>query len=483
MNSDDLNKKNKPSGYIRDTIAAISSGLSKSGIGVIRVSGLDSRHIVESIFTSKSGNGIKLSEPQHIYYGFIRNVSRETSDEVLVLNMPAPHSFTGEDVVEIDCHGGILMMQQVLEAVILAGARNAEPGEFTKRAFLNGRIDLAQAESVIDIINAVNDNAIRSSVSQLGGRLSKQIRTLREDILEQAAFIEAALDDPEHYSLDGYADKLKIKADDICTRLDRLISGFERGRRITNGIETVILGRPNAGKSSLMNALLGEDRAIVTRTPGTTRDAIRETVTIGNVTLKLTDTAGLRKSEDEIEQIGINKALDNAERAELILCVADGADTDNSKQELQEIITLTAAKKAEKIYIINKTDIADESSIQELISLIEETDYSEGKRIIKLSAMTGDGIEELSNAIEEMFKIGNISYNDDAVVSSVRHLELLNKARTSMNDLKNSLSMGLPEDFYSIDLMNAYKALGEIIGESVDEDLINEIFSKFCMGK
>ncbi len=483
MNSNDLRKKDTGSGYIRDTIAAISSGLSKSGIGVIRVSGPDSRNIVESIFTSKSRKKIKLQEPRHIYYGFINNVSRETSDEVLVLNMPAPHSFTGEDVVEIDCHGGVFVMQQVLEAVLTAGARNAEPGEFTKRAFLNGRIDLAQAESVIDIINADNYNAVRNSVSQLGGKLSEQINSLRAIILEQAAFIEAALDDPEHYSLDGYADILKKQANDISLKLDKLISGFERGRHITNGIETVILGKPNAGKSSLMNAMLGEDRAIVTGQPGTTRDSIRETLTIGNITLRLTDTAGLRESNDEIEQIGVNKALDSAERAELILCVIDGNDKDNMRQKLRELIEIAASKEAEKIYVINKTDIADESAIEEIISLIEDIDSSAKKHIIRISALTGEGIDILGKEIEAMFELGSIFYNDDAIVSSTRHLELLTKARSSINDLKNSLSTGLPEDFYSIDLMNAYKALGEIIGESVDEDLINEIFSKFCMGK
>ena len=470
-------------GNKNDTIAAISSGTTRSGIGVIRVSGPDSRNVVEKIFTTKSGRPVKLNKPSHIYYGFLHNVSRETSDEVLVLNMPAPHSFTREDVVEIDCHGGTLMMQRVLEAVLEAGTRHAEPGEFTKRAFLNGRIDLAQAESVIDIINASNDNAIRTSVAQLGGRLSGQIRKFRSDILEQAAFIEAALDDPEHYSLEGYADKLAVKVDEIILKLSDLISSFERGRHITDGIESVILGRPNAGKSSLMNAILGEDRAIVTKIPGTTRDTISEYVTIGDATLKLTDTAGIRESSDEVERIGIDKALNNADKAELILCVIDGADSMQNSDEILSLIKLCASKTSPKIYIINKTDIADEQYVSHLRSLIEENDLSCDKRIVFLSAKTGEGLELLCREIEDMFDLGHIAYNDDAIVTSVRHLELLENALQSMNDLKDTIAAGMTEDFFSIDLMNAYSALGEIIGEDVDEDLINEIFSKFCMGK
>lgn len=546
-----------------DTIAAISSGLTKSGIGVIRVSGPDSRSIVEKIFTTRSGRPIKLSEPSHIYYGFLHNVSRETSDEVLVLNMPAPHSFTGEDVVEIDCHGGILMMQRVLEAVVEQGAEHAEPGEFTKRAFLNGRIDLAQAESVIDIINAGNDEAIKTSVSQLGGNLSHYIHKLREKILHEAAFIEAALDDPEHYSLDGYKDNLNCVADDVITELEKLISGFDRGRHISNGIETVIIGRPNAGKSSLMNALLGEERAIVTQVPGTTRDTISEMLSVGSVMLRLTDTAGLRESSDEVERIGIERTLANADNAELILCVIDGTDAkhdaeyaseydskfhtefglkyklqhnleqnseegiekasekdpeegvekasnnyseegvektsekyseeDSAKEsvkeflkspdQLESLIRLAASKKCASIYIINKTDIADEADISLIRKMIDEIDTSPNKLINEISAKNGSGVEQLCKSIEQLFGMGEISYSDNVIVTSARHADLLKSALDSMLELKNSINLGMSEDFYSVDLMNAYAALGRIIGEDVDEDLVNEIFSKFCMGK
>lgn len=469
--------------YNNDTIAAISSGLTKSGVGVIRISGPDSREIVEKIFTAKSGKPIELSEPSHIYYGFIHNVSRETSDEVLVLNMPAPHSFTGEDVVEVDCHGGILMMQRALEAIIDAGARNAEPGEFTKRAFLNGRMDLAQAEAVIDVINAGNDNAIRNSMSQLGGSLSEQIKALRETILEQAAYIEAALDDPEHYSLDGYSASLEQIADKLIVKIDKLVQGFDRGRHINNGIDTVIIGRPNAGKSSLMNAILGEDRAIVTQIPGTTRDTISEIVSLGNVMLRLTDTAGLRESKDEAERIGIDKALDNAKRAELILCVIDGSDAKKDDNDIRELIGFCASNKAARIYIINKTDIAESRNLEAIKALINEVDPDTDKSVVELSARTRDGLEQLDRVIERMFNLGNIAFSDDVIITSARHLELIKKAAESLRELKRTLLLGLTEDFYSIDLMNAYDYLGNIIGENTDEDLINEIFSKFCMGK
>ena len=349
-----------------ETIAAISSGMTKSGIGIIRVSGPESREVVEKIFRSKSGKEIKLTEPSHIYYGYIGNVSRETYDEVLVLNMPAPHSFTGEDVVEIDCHGGILVMRRALEAIIEAGARNAEPGEFTKRAFLNGRIDLSQAEAIIDLINAENDNAIRNSFEQLRGSLSSEIVKLRSDILERSAYIEAALDDPEHYSLDGYAEVIRDVAYAWKDELTGLIDSFDRGRIIGNGIKTAIIGKPNAGKSSLMNAILGKERAIVTMIPGTTRDTISENISFGNINLRLTDTAGIRESDDVIEQMGVDKALENAEDADLILYVIDG--TGEFDEEERKIAEMVLSKKAHTICVINKTDAADEKNIEDVIA-------------------------------------------------------------------------------------------------------------------
>ncbi|MDO5775378.1 MAG: tRNA uridine-5-carboxymethylaminomethyl(34) synthesis GTPase MnmE [Eubacteriales bacterium] len=462
-----------------ETIAAISSGMTKSGIGIIRVSGPESRAVVEKIFRSKSGKEIKLTKPSHIYYGYIGSVSRETYDEVLVLNMPAPHSFTGEDVVEIDCHGGILVMRRALEAVIEAGARNAEPGEFTKRAFLNGRIDLSQAEAIIDLINAENDNAIRNSFEQLRGSLSSEIVKLRSDILERSAYIEAALDDPEHYSLDGYAEVIREAAYGWKDELTGLIDSFDRGRIIGNGIKTAIIGKPNAGKSSLMNAILGKERAIVTMIPGTTRDTISENISFGNINLRLTDTAGIRESDDVIEQMGVDKALENAEDADLILYVIDGtAEFDEEERKIAEMVL---SKKAHTICVINKTDAADEKNIEDIIAGLMQVNVNADTVVI--SAKEGIGINEMYKKIEAAFDMGEISENEGVIVSSVRHLELLKNTRSSIEALIVSAESGMPEDFYTVDMMDAYHALGQIIGEETEEDLINEIFSKFCMGK
>ncbi|MDO4961017.1 MAG: tRNA uridine-5-carboxymethylaminomethyl(34) synthesis GTPase MnmE [Eubacteriales bacterium] len=462
---------------MKETIAAISSGMTKSGIGIIRISGPESRSIAEKIFYKKSGAGIKLDIPSHIYYGFIKNVSRETSDEVLVLNMPAPHSFTGEDTVEIDCHGGILMMRRVLEAVLDAGARMAEPGEFTKRAFINGRIDLSQAEAVIDVINAKNDNAIRASVGQLKGELSECIKDLRSIILNKTAYIESALDDPEHYSLDGLSDELEEETEGLLETINFLIRSYDRGKIISDGINTVIIGKPNAGKSSLLNNILGEERAIVSQIPGTTRDIISETCSIGNVTLNIIDTAGIRETADTVEKIGVKKALEYADKADLILCVIDSSlPFDNSDKDIFNYIKNTDAK---VLFLLNKSDLDMCISEED----IKEAASRPAADILTISAKEGSGIERLYEYIDKMFSSGDLKFNDEMVISSIRHKQLLEKAKEALEGLRSSIETGLPEDFYTVDLMEAYGALGEIIGEEVDEDLINEIFSKFCMGK
>ncbi|MCI5792355.1 MAG: tRNA uridine-5-carboxymethylaminomethyl(34) synthesis GTPase MnmE [Lachnospiraceae bacterium] len=480
---------------INDTIAAISSGLTESGIGIIRISGSQSYEVIDRIFRTKKGNHVDLSEPNKVHYGFIvtcsgannnsssdkttidKNVSRETLDEVLVINMKAPHTYTGEDTIEIDCHGGVLMMKRILEAVTDAGARPAEPGEFTKRAFLNGRIDLSQAEAVIDLITAKNDNAIKASVSQLRGSVSDKIKEIRAKIINDTAFIEAALDDPENYSLDGFADTLRCNVEAVKNEIQDLIKSYKRGKLIREGINTVILGRPNAGKSSLLNAVLGEERAIVTKIPGTTRDTISESVSIGNVTLNLMDTAGIRRTEDEVEKIGIDRALKSAENADLILCVVDMSEA--LTDEDRELFKLVGEYNAKPLIIFNKSDLAQVVDINEAVSLLPKDKRS----YIVISAKNEYGIDELYNYIDSMFTSGEIDYNDQLVISSVRHVALLKSAHASLSGVIESIDNNMPEDMYTIDLMDAYRALGEICGEEVGEDLINEIFSKFCMGK
>ena len=451
--------------------------MTKSGIGIIRMSGPESRRIAESLLTTAGGKPVRLDVPRHIYYGFITNVSRETSDEVLVLNMPAPRSFTGEDTVEIDCHGGILMMKRVLEAVIHAGARMAEPGEFTKRAFLNGRLDLSQAEAVIDIINAKNDEAVRASVSQLRGGLSERIREIRSRILEKTAYIEAALDDPEHYSLEGYGVELRPDAEDILNEIRKLVESYGRGKYVTDGINTVILGKPNAGKSSLLNALLGEERAIVTQVPGTTRDTISESISFGNITLNLMDTAGIRETDDLVEGIGVRKALESAEQADLILCVTDISmplDRDD-----EEIFRYIGESRARVLLVLNKQDLETRVQPEEILRHL----HGVKPEYLFVSARERTGIEALFEKIDEMFGRGELDSHEESLITSFRHAELLNRAAGALDSLLDSIRDGMPEDFYTVDLMDAYTALGEIIGEETGEDLVNEIFSRFCMGK
>lgn len=462
---------------MNETIAAVSSGMTKSGIGIIRISGPESRSIAEKILSRKNGEPMILSVPRHIYYGYVKNVSRETLDEVIVLNMPGPHSYTGEDTVEIDCHGGVLMMKRVLEAVLEAGARMAEPGEFSKRAFLNGRLDLAQAEAVIDIINSRNDNAARASLSRLKGVLSDEIKDIRGIILENTAYIEAALDDPEHYSLDGFEEKLLKAAEELLLRIKKLIRSYDRGKLMTSGINTVIIGKPNAGKSSLLNALLGEDRAIVTQIPGTTRDIISESVSYNNITLNLVDTAGIRNAEDIVEKIGVRKSYECADGADLILCVMDvSAPLDENDANILKYIR---ESRSEVLFILNKNDLEQQWSFE---NISEELPDSK-KNHICISAKNNSGIEVLFDRIETMYSEEGLTENDETMIASLRHKELLEKTKRALEEVKKTIDAGMPEDLLTVDLMDAYASLGGIIGEEVNEDLVNEIFSKFCMGK
>ena len=457
---------------IKDTIAAIATAMSHSGIGIVRMSGPDSFEIIDKIFQPKK-EGKKLSNEKgySLHYGFIKD-GEDLIDEVLVLAMRGPHSYTAEDTIEIDCHGGIYVMRKILETVVKYGARVAEPGEFTKRAFLNGRIDLSQAEAVIDVINAKNEMALKSSLSQLKGSVHTKIVSLREEILYEIAFIESALDDPEHISLDEYPETLLPKVQKINQELKRLLATCDNGKFLKEGIQTVIVGKPNAGKSSLMNVLVGEERAIVTDIAGTTRDIIEEHISLNGISLNIIDTAGIRNTTDFVENIGVLKAKDYAEKADLILYVVDG--TKEMDQADEEIWPILENKKV--IILLNKSDL-DNMITKE--ALEEKFNYP----VIPISAKEETGINTLEDTLKEMFFQGELSFNDEVYITNMRHKEAIQNAFDSMKLVEGSILDGMPEDFFSIDLMNAYKALGIVIGEEIEDDLANEIFSKFCMGK
>ena len=449
----------------KDTIAAIATAMSNSGIGIVRISGAESINIVKKIYKGK-----KLTD-HAIHYGFIKD-GEETIDEVLVMVMNGPHSFTGEDTVEINCHGGVYVVKRVLETVIKAGARPAEPGEFTKRAFLNGKIDLSQAEAVIDIINSKNEYALKSSISQLKGNVQKKIQEIRAEILYHTAFIETALDDPEHISVDGYGDKLKITVDNLLDELDKLIKSSDNGRMIKEGIKTVIVGKPNAGKSSLLNVLVGEERAIVTDIEGTTRDVLEESIRLHGISLNVMDTAGIRDTEDVVEKIGVNKAKEQAEEADLVIYVVDASrELDQNDFDIMDMI-----RYKKSIILLNKTDLDTVVSKNTIKSYIE-------KPMIEISAKEEKGIEQLEETLKNMFFDGEISFNDEVYITNIRHKTALTDAFESLKKVIFSIENDMPEDFYSIDLLDAYESLGSITGETIGEDLVNEIFSKFCMGK
>ena len=455
-----------------DTIAAIATALTNSGIGIIRVSGNEAFDIVDRIFRPKNKRKkLKEEKTDTVHYGHIQD-GDEIIDEVLAIVMRGPHSYTAEDTVEIDCHGGVLVMKKILETVIKYGARMAEPGEFTKRAFLNGRIDLSQAEAVIDVINSKNNYALKSSVSQLSGSMSKKVKELREKLLFEIAFIESALDDPEHISLDGYPEKLKVTVNDMQEELNRAISTFDSGRVLSEGIRTVILGKPNAGKSSLMNVLVGEERAIVTDIAGTTRDTLEENIRLHGISLNIVDTAGIRETEDVVEKIGVDKARANADDADLLIYVVDGSCPLDEND--YQIMNLIEGRKS--IVLLNKTDL-------EMVLTPEEIKEKTGKEVVAVSAKEQRGIDLLEEKIKELFLSGEIDFNDEVMITNVRHKTAMSEALKSLSLVKQSIEDQMPEDFYSIDLMNAYEQLGTIIGESLEDDLVNEIFNKFCMGK
>lgn len=460
--------------YKNDTIAAIATAMAPSGIGIIRISGEDALIVADRIYRSADGKK-KISEcPSHtVHYGYIVD-QNEIIDEVMILIMKAPRTYTREDTVEIDCHGGVYVMKRILETVLKYGARPAEPGEFTKRAFLNGRIDLSQAESVIDVINSKNEFALQSSISQLKGSVAKQIKEIRKQVIHEIAFIESALDDPEHISLDGYPQSLHKSVDNQLKVIHRLIHTSDNGRMLKEGIHTVIVGKPNAGKSSLLNALLGENRAIVTEIAGTTRDVLEEQLNLGGIVLNVIDTAGIRDTKDIVEKIGVDKARSYAQNADLIIYVIDSS----TKLDINDFDIAEMIRDKKTIVLMNKSDLKPAVTADEIGQMIGSS-----CEILSASMKERSGITELEQLIKDMFFQGNITFNDEVYITNMRQKTALIEARDSLKMVLQSIEDGMPEDFFSIDLMSAYQSLGRILGESLEDDLVNEIFSKFCMGK
>lgn len=463
-----------------DTIAAIATAMTPSGIGIIRISGDEAVSITDRIFEAAGKKKLKDLPSHTIHYGHIKD-GEDVIDEVMILLMRAPKSYTREDTVEIDCHGGVYVMRRILETVIKYGARPAEPGEFTKRAFLNGRIDLSQAESVIDVIHAKNEFALKSSMNQLSGALSDEVKELRGQVLHEIAFIESALDDPEHISLEGYPQELEQKVTSIHSRIETLLKNSENGRILKEGISTVIVGKPNAGKSSLLNTLVGEERAIVTDIAGTTRDVLEEQMNLNGIILNIIDTAGIRSTDDVVEKIGVDKARKYLKDADLVIYVVD-TSTPLDDNDF-EIIGLLKDRKA--IILLNKSDLSPLITKTEMKEAVEKQNgrSEEPIRMISISAKEQTGIDELQQAVQEMFFSGEVTFNDQVMITNIRQKASLQEALSGLELVLQSVRDGMPEDFYSIDLMNTYEALGSIIGEAVEDDLVNEIFSKFCMGK
>lgn len=455
------------------TFAAIATAMSPGSIGIIRISGPESFEAIQKIFKPAHAARFSKMETHTVHYGHILSENGTVIDEVMVLLMRGPKSFTAEDTVEIDTHGGILVTQQVFERVLSTGVRVAEPGEFTKQAFLNGRVDLSEAEAVMDLINSKNAFAASAALSQLQGSVKNKIQSMREDILDAVAYIEAALDDPEHISLDGYTAQLKAKLEPMKTSIDRMLETYKDGAVLKEGVKTVLLGKPNAGKSSLLNALLGRERAIVTDIAGTTRDTLSEQVNIGGIGFEFTDTAGIRETQDVVETIGVERSISQAQEADLLLFVADASlPLDENDRRILQIL-----KEKKSLVLYNKTDLTPQLTIEEL------KEYCAPETILPVSAKTGEGMDAIKNRLVEMFRAGELLYNDEVLITNARHKEALENARGSLLQALEGISEDVSEDFLTIDLLDAYEALGRITGETLDDDVADRIFEKFCMGK
>lgn len=458
-----------------DTIAAISTPMGEGAIAIVRMSGPDSIKIADKLF--KSIGNKKLSEvaSHTIHYGYIVDpTTDEVVEEVMVSLMRGPKTFTKEDVVEINCHGGLASVNRLLQLTTSHGARIAEPGEFTKRAFLNGRIDLSQAEAVMDLIRAKTDRAMNVALGQMEGRLSKLIRHLRQEILETLAQVEVNIDYPEYDDVEEMTQQVMLeKSRYIKTEIDKLLQTSQQGKILREGLATVIVGRPNVGKSSLLNSLVQENKAIVTDIPGTTRDVIEEYVNVRGVPLRLLDTAGIRETEDIVERIGVEKSRKVLREADLILLVLNYAD--ELTEEDKNIFKATEGM--DFIVIVNKTDLPQK------IDLEKVSELAGNRKVITTSLVEENGVDLLEEAIASLFFEGSIEASDMTYVSNSRHISLLNQAQRAISDAIEGAENGTPVDIVQIDLTRTWEILGEIIGESVHESLINQLFSQFCLGK
>lgn len=454
-----------------DTIAAVATSFGESGINIIRISGDEALNIAKKIFVNKNHKQVEELKSRYLNYGYIVNDDGKIIDEVLLSYMKKPNTFTKEDVVEINCHGGMISSKKILELILTNKCRLAERGEFTKRAFLNGRIDLTQAEAIIDVISSKTDSNHEISMNQLEGRLSKQINTLIDEIIGLIANIEVNIDFPEYDEDVITINKVKQVSNNIISQLDRLINTADTGKIYKEGIKTVILGKPNVGKSSLMNFLLNENRAIVTDIAGTTRDTIEEYVNISGIPLKIVDTAGIRDTEDKVEKIGVQKAINKIEEADLIIMVLDSSRA--LEEEDKKIIEYVKNKKV--IYVKNKTDLENKLDLSNY-------EYIENK-IINISVANNEGLEDIINNIKSLFFSGKISVSDDLIINNLRHKNLLIEAKKNLEDVLESINNNMTIDFIEIDLKNCMENLGLIVGKAVSEDLVDKIFSDFCIGK
>lgn len=453
------------------TIAAVSTPAGTGGIAVIRISGEDAVKIADKVFFGSE----KLSEcdTHTVHYGFIKNEKGEKIDEVLVTVMRAPRTFTREDVVEISTHGGSAAPRAVLDTLIHAGAYMAEAGEFTKRAFLNGRLDLTQAEAVIDIINAENELAERNALSQLGGALSKEISKVRAELVHLAAQLQVTIDYPDEDLEDITADDVKTTAEHCCNIVDRLLSTADSGKIIRDGIKTAIVGKPNVGKSSLLNSLAREERAIVTDIAGTTRDVIEEYINLNGIPLVLIDTAGIRETDDTVEKIGVERSRKSIQAADLVVVMIDGS----SFFDDEDIDVLNATRHKKRIVLINKTDLGQSKYVEAVKARAADS------RVIEVSAKTGIGLDELADEIKSIYDLGFLSQTDGAVITNMRHKTALINARDALVRVSEAIRMNMPTDIASIDINSAIDALGEITGETVSDSIVEDIFHQFCVGK